>query len=198
MIGILAYGSLIDDPGGELAAITAGRTNNVITPFSVEYARSSKGRAGAPTIVPVERAGSQVRAVIFSVATSIEEAANVLYRREINQVGSGKVYRVPPPHQTDAVRIDHFEGLAGYDLVLSARLSQTIDPVTADALADLAIASARALSDGRDGISYLAAAQANGIVTPLTPAYEAAVLAKTGTTDLATALAAVRAATSLG
>ena len=195
MLGILAYGSLITDPGAELLAVTVGRTDNVPTPFPVEFARSSDGREGAPTLVPFA-GGSPVNAVIFTVDTTPEEAANILYRREINQVGSDKVYREPAPDRTRAVRIDRFGDIAGYDLVLSTRLAATIDPLTAEGLADLAIESARQLDDGRDGISYLAAAQASGIVTPLTEAYQAAILAKTDTADLAAALAAIRGTTA--
>ena len=195
MLGILAYGSLITDPGAELLAVTVGRTDNVPTPFPVEFARSSDGREGAPTLVPFA-GGSPVNAVIFTVDTTPEEAANILYRREINQVGSDKVYREPAPDRTRAVRIDRFGDIVGYDLVLSTRLAATIDPLTAEGLADLAIESARQLDDGRDGISYLAAAQASGIVTPLTEAYQAAILAKTDTADLAAALAAIRGTTA--
>lgn len=191
MLGILAYGSLISDPGTELLAVTVGRTENVPTPFPVEFARSSDGRGGAPTLVPFA-GGSQVNAVIFTVDATPEEATNILYRREINQVGSGKVFREPAPDNLKGVRIERFEHIDGYDLVLSTRLAATIDPLSADTLAHLAIESARKLGNGRDGISYLIAAQASGISTPLTSAYKAAILAKTSTDDLPTALASIR------
>ena len=45
MIGVLAYGSLITDPGPELAAITLGVTKDVLTPFPVEFARKSRKRS---------------------------------------------------------------------------------------------------------------------------------------------------------
>jgi hypothetical protein len=191
MLGILAYGSLITDPGAELLAVTVGRTEKVLTPFPVEYARSSDGRGGAPTLVPFA-GGSQVEAVIFTLDATPDEAASILYRREINQVGSGKAYREPAADSLNAVRVERFEHIEGYDLVLSTRLAPTIDPLTPDALADLAIESARKLGDGRDGIGYLIAAQASGISTPLTPAYKAAILAKTSTSDLESALASIR------
>ena len=44
----------------------------------------------------------------------------------------------------------------------------------------------------KDGITYLINAMRSGIVTPLTSAYEAAILAETGARNLAAALAAVR------
>jgi hypothetical protein len=52
-IGVFAYGSLIGDPGSELEAATIERIENVFTPFGVEFARSSNGHGGAPTLVPV-------------------------------------------------------------------------------------------------------------------------------------------------
>ena len=57
MIGVLAYGSLITDPGSELVAITLAVTKDVLTPFSVEFARKSRKRCGAPTLVPVDHGG---------------------------------------------------------------------------------------------------------------------------------------------
>lgn len=192
MIGVLAYGSLITDPGPELDAITVGITTDVLTPFSVEFARSSRKRGGAPTLVPVDAGGCPVRAVIFQVVGTVSEAVDIVYRREIHAVGSGKIYVEPAPDRTDAVRIARFEGLAGFDLVLSTQLAANINPLSADILADLAIASAHALHDGRDGISYLIAARASGIETPLSPHYTARILARTATADLAAALHAIR------
>lgn len=43
-VGILAFGSLIDDPGKEIEAALVGRKANVVTPFNVEFARTSKKR----------------------------------------------------------------------------------------------------------------------------------------------------------
>jgi hypothetical protein len=168
-----------------------GRTEGVLTPFSVEFARTSNGRCGAPTLVPVETGGCPVRAVIFEVSVSQDEAASIVYRREIDAVGSGKLYREPAPDRKNAVRIDHIAGLAGFDLVLSTRIASNIFPLSPDMLADLAINSARKLSDGRDGITYLIDALQCGIVTPLSRAYEASILEKTGTPDLASALSAI-------
>ena len=56
-IGILAFGSLINSPGAEIEAALIGRKLNVCTPFGVEFARSSIGRGGAPTLVPVQQGG---------------------------------------------------------------------------------------------------------------------------------------------
>src|ERR1017187_35095 len=50
-IGILAYGSLMSDPGPELLRVLTKRIATT-TPFPVEYARLSRTRGGAPTVVP--------------------------------------------------------------------------------------------------------------------------------------------------
>ena len=63
-VGILAYGSLISDPGAEISSVTARRIRNVRTPFRVEYARKSRKRDYPPTVVPVAEGGAQVRAEI--------------------------------------------------------------------------------------------------------------------------------------
>ncbi len=52
-VGLLAYGSLQSDPGPELSPLIERRITDVLTPFAVEFARSSRTRAGAPTLVPV-------------------------------------------------------------------------------------------------------------------------------------------------
>ena len=56
MIGILAYGSLIDDPGDEIKPLVKQKIEGVETPFAIEFARSSKSRNGAPTLIPVSQA----------------------------------------------------------------------------------------------------------------------------------------------
>jgi hypothetical protein len=192
MIGVLAYGSLIADPGSELEAVIRSRKDRVLTPFAVEYARSSRGRKGAPTLVPVKQGGASVLATIFEVSVSAEEAADIVYRREINRIGTGRRYVEPGEPTSDSVIIDRFADLAGFELVLCTRIGANISPLTGEILAKLAIQSAREAPPGKDGISYLINAMRAGILTPLTAAYEAAVLAETGASDLDAALAAAR------
>jgi hypothetical protein len=189
MIGILAYGSLITDPGAELKAVTLSRKDGVSTPFKVEYARSSSGRKGAPTLVPVVQGGASVFATIFEVAVSADEGADIVYRREI---GTARKYMEPADFTPNKVSIDRILDFEGFDVVLFTRIGANIEPLTGDTLAKLAIKSARDAAPGKDGISYLMNAKLSGIVTPLTSAYEAAVLAQTGAKDLAKALATVR------
>ena len=89
--GIFGFGSLISDPGEELTKAT-GRRQDLETPFAVEYGRSSNTRGGAPTLVPVKTGGAKVKATVFVLKDSIseQEAENILYRRELHKVGSGR------------------------------------------------------------------------------------------------------------
>ena len=87
---------------------------------------------------------------------------------------------------------------AGVALVLYARFGQTLSEPSPDDLAALAIKSAigEAGTRGLDGISYLISLKRQGIVTPLMPAYEAALLKLTGAARLEDALAGIRLKTS--
>jgi len=62
--GIFAFGSLITDPEPELQPNIALRIK-VKTPFPVEYARISRTRGGAPTLVPHE-CGAPVLAEVLA------------------------------------------------------------------------------------------------------------------------------------
>ena len=195
-IGILAYGSLIPNPGAEIGAVTAGRVTGVETPFRIEFSRSSRVRDGAPTLVPVDKGGGKVTGVVIVLSDSVTKTAaqDMLYRRERNRVGSGDIYASVDPNDLDSAflgRLDHFAGL---DVVFHAALRTNIDEPTPEMLARLAIASAAAPSGAvaRDGISYLKAARNSGIVTPLTADYEREILRQTGARNLAEALAIVR------
>jgi hypothetical protein len=74
-VGILAYGSLIDNPGREIEAALVGRKPNVRTPFGVEFGRSSIKRGGAP--------GDANSSVLGETAVSL---MNVLIQRHICRV----------------------------------------------------------------------------------------------------------------
>jgi copper homeostasis protein CutC len=76
--------------------------------------------------------------------------------------------------------------------VLYTNIGANIDDLTAQTLAMLAIASAKALDDGRDGITYLRRAIEAGIETPLTSSYKTNILRMTEGRDLADALAIAR------
>lgn len=191
-IGVLAFGSLIVDPGRELEAATSHRVYDVTTPFRIEYARDSLVRGGAPTLVPVERGGSSVNGVILVIkhGVSLSEARDWTYRRERNEVGSGLRYRHVYDPDPNAVHLPVFGPLADVETVFHVRLGDTIPEQdrTPTTLARKAIASVGRTEVGRDGISYLRDNIASGIETPLTEPYRHAVLAATGTQTLDDAL----------
>jgi hypothetical protein len=202
--GILAYGSLLVDPGEEIAEVAVRRIPTR-TPFPVEYARSSKARAGAPTLVPVKAGiGAPVQAQILVIGTDLsdQEVQNRLYRRE---VGPGAerdaIYDdMAQRRKRNAVLIEVLHDVAGIPTVFYTSLKVNIPEVVradvsaeckANLLAGRAIASvtAETYSRNRDGIRYLADALDHGVRTPLTEAYRVAVLRRTGDApDLETAL----------
>ena len=190
-IGILAYGSLIDDPGEELGPyILPKRIEGVETPFSVEFARSSSSRSGAPTLVPVnDGEGAQVKGTILVLEpdVDIQKAKDLLWRRETRNESTNKHYRHCENPGPDKVVIKERNNLRGVETVLFTKIGANIKDPTPENLADLAICSARrecivqrkAGENRKDGINYLISVKKQGIQTPLMPEYEEAILKKT-------------------
>ncbi len=180
-IGILAYGSLINDPSSEIEMATVTRIENVLTPFHVEFARSSKSRNNAPTLVPVDSGGNHVSAIVFVLGEniSIVEASDILWRREKHEKDKTKCY-FPDETKKDQVWIKRLDRYLDLDVVLYTWIRANIGPLTPKILAKLAIDSAKADAGSRheDGISYLIAAKKAGIVTPLMHDYEEEILAE--------------------
>jgi hypothetical protein len=195
-IGILAYGSLIEDPGKEIEPLVRERRERIETPFSIEFARSSSTRDGAPTVVPVESGGSRVNATILvlEAGVSLEKAEDLLWRRETRNEHSDRHYRAPSEPSPDKMVVARLENVAGIEVVLYTKLGANITDPSAAKLADLAIKSAKAKAGktGKDGISYLMSVKRQGISTPLMPGYEAEVLRKTGASSLEGALSRCR------
>jgi cation transport regulator ChaC len=187
-VGILAYGSLIDDPEEEIGRAIIAVRGPVLTPFTVEFARKSSTRKGAPTLVPVERGGAQVQARILVLDVPEEEAANRLYRREIRKVGSGRIYKASKTDEPNKVTIKRLENFQGVDAVFYTSIGANIEPLTATELARLAIVSVREAEPGMDGISYLIRAKQNGIRTALSEQYEQEILRLVEAPDLEEAL----------
>ncbi len=192
-VGIFAYGSVISDPGSEIAAVRVDSIS-ADTPFKIEFGRSSGMRDGAPTLVPVQEGGAKVKAVVIVLAPSVSEreAADLLWRRETRKVGSGRRYNPPAHPRANNVLVKKLTGFAGLDVVLYTDCppSGKLKNPTPQQLAELAIASAKAPAGakGMDGISYLIAVKESNILTPLMPEYEKEILARTATTDLKQAL----------
>lgn len=192
-VGILAFGSIVKEPGAELKAVITRRVE-VETPFAVEFARSSRSRDGAPTLVPVSQGGARVPAALLVLDDSVTVAAAraMLYRREtgrLNYMSGG----------SRAAWIAELPGFAGLDTCLYTAFEANIRPLTAQKLAELAVRSAAAAAgaERRDGISYLRQQKHRGLVTPLMRPYEEAVLRRTGARDLADAWERVRSGAAL-
>ena len=184
-IGILAYGSLIHEPGCEIAPAIVRRIC-CRTPFKVEYARKSNRRNGAPTLVPYDR-GAHVAAQILVVDLPLCEAKHCLYRRETRKKD---VTYTPPKNITpNSVVIKTLRKFEKIDKVIYTCIGANIKELTAEKLASLAICSARKRTDRRDGISYLIKAKkAVPVWTPLSDAYEAEIKRMTGAASLEEAL----------
>src|SRR5262245_2027731 len=99
-LGILAYGSLLSEPGAEIEAATLEILSaGIVTPFDVEFARRSRTRNGAPTLVPMTAGGAPVSAQIFVLRSGISEteAQDRLWRRETRRRGRYRASANPGP-----------------------------------------------------------------------------------------------------
>jgi hypothetical protein len=160
-LAILAYGSLLHSPGALGPLITG--VVPCRTPFPVEYGRASQRWNGGPVLVP-HPDGAPVDGGLLLLAEHLElgEAADLLAERE-GLLGSRGILQVEVPGQER--------------LVLTCSLPRNLPApdMTPRALARRAVASVHA--DGRrNGVRYLAAALAAGVVTPRSAAYRDAVL----------------------
>lgn len=195
-IGILAYGSLIEDPGIEISPLIAERQTGVETPFRIEFARSSSSRSNAPTVIPVENGGSYVKATIFVLEASVtlQHAEDLLWRRETRNERSEKHYARPSKPNPNRVIVESLWNFNGIDIVLYTSLSSNITDLSPTKLAELAVESARADAgkDGKDGISYLISLKRQGISTPLMSAYESGILRLLNAKSLEAALGKCR------
>jgi hypothetical protein len=189
-VGILAYGSLVDNPGAEIEPAIVQRID-CRTPFKVEFARTSDSRKGAPTLVPYEN-GAEVTAQVLVVDLPVSEAIHRLYRRELHKVGQSLLYDASKKMTPNRVVIHTLRNFVTVDTVLYTSIGANIDDLSATKLATLAIDSARALNDGRDGINYLINVKRAGVTTPLSKKYEAEIIRMTGATCVEDALARLR------
>ena len=191
-LGILAYGSLIDDPGYEIFEVIKSRIE-CETPFNVEFARKSKTRSDAPTLIPVDNGGSKVNAVILVLKDEIdiENATTILWRRECHKVGSKEVYVPKNKPNENQIDIKIWLNHMNVEKVLYTSIGCNIDqPITGEILADLAIQSilSEAGRDELDGLRYLLATKRNKITTVLSEEYENQILSKTETKSLEEAI----------
>jgi hypothetical protein len=185
-LGILAFGSLIEDPGPEIQEKTENTITGVLTPFKVEFARASNTRGGAPTLVPVTDGGAQVAAVVFVLSSTVDDqqAMDMVWRRETRTEDPSQRYVPAAQPGKNTVVVDVLSNFAGLDRVYFTRIEPTCLSDSPEQLARRAIESVLAERSAEDGISYLMAARASGIVTPKMEGYEQAVLRETQASNL--------------
>ncbi|HXR75384.1 MAG TPA: N-6 DNA methylase [Bryobacteraceae bacterium] len=188
-VGVLAYGSLIHDPGSELESKIEMRIKTA-TPFPVEYGRlSGKTRGGAPTLVP-HPSGGPVSAEVFILADCVtpEEAADMVWRRETRKVGMSEKYA--EGNGADSVLVRRTDASPWVETLLYTDFHPAgkIAEPDAEDLATRAIASVSSAKKDMDGISYLMNAIESGIETKITAKYLDAILKRTASSSLREAL----------
>jgi cation transport regulator ChaC len=192
IIGILAFGSLIDNPGQEISEI---ETERIVceTPFNVEFARTSSTRGNAPTLIPVEIGGQKVKAVIIVLnpETNIDTAKSILWRRELHKANRTENYIHSDNPSPNKVVVKTWTDFMNVQTVLYTSIGCNISqPLTSELLADFSINSmlTQAGQEEKDGLRYLLSAKRNGIVTTLSEDYENQILIKTETKSLEQAI----------
>jgi len=192
-IGILAFGSLINDPGPELEPKIKMRITTT-TPFPVEYARiSGETRGGAPTLVPHENCSPvSAQILVLDEAIPVDEATNMLWRRETGKIGTGEKYsggRFPNSVLVQPItESPYVETLLYTDFHDEGKIANP----NPQELAKRAIDSVKKAKDGMDGITYLINVIASGVKTQLTENYKAEILKQTNTQSLEDALIVAR------
>jgi hypothetical protein len=187
-VGILAYGSLIKNPGREIEPMIKERISTQ-TPFPVEYGRLSTSRGGGPTVVP-HPVGQPVKAqvLVLKECVSLLEAKDLLWRRETRQECSGKQYRPGTSPNSVLVRVwPRFEGVE-HVLYTDFPDAGKIPAPDAILLARAAIKSISRVAAGKDGISYLIQVSESDVVTPLTARYQEEILRLTSANSLQEAI----------
>lgn len=192
-MGILAYGSLITDPGDEISPKIMMRIQTQ-TPFPVEYGRFSQTRGGAPTLVPHPN-GAPVCGEIFILDESVSSdyARDMLWRRERQKAGSGEQYAEGTSSHSVLVRTITAHPCVATVHYTDFRSEGKLTQPSALDLAQQAIQSVKKADSGKDGITYLINAMSAGIITPLTESYIAEILRLTNTASLSEALKAAQA-----
>jgi hypothetical protein len=172
--GILAYGSLITEPGLEIERLVISKVK-ALTPFKVEFKRSSSSRGGAPTLIPVSAGGSSVFGEVFILKENNPAIIkSILWRRELHSTDSKREYREisnPTINTVQILSLDNFQNL---EKVFYTSINQNIDePVTGKILKELAINSILSNAGERflDGVRYLRDMIKMGVKTPLIEEY---------------------------
>lgn len=190
-LGILAYGSLINEPGDEISELEIDRID-CKTPFCVEFARISRTRSEAPTLIPYNQ-GKEVNAkiIILNPTTGLNKAKDILWRRETGRKDRTGNYQHSDNPGKDKMVIKSIDSFMGVETILYTSFQRNIDEeLTAELLSEYAIKSilTDAGKNEKDGIRYLLNAKKSGINTELTDQYESEILRQSGTNTLEEAI----------
>ena len=169
-LAIFAYGSLLSDPGEQIAPHIIARITQP-SPWPIEYARRAKLRGNGPTLV-IHRLGGIVQGQLLVLDVSLDR---------INEVEEWLWTREGKPPRDGIRRMEWY----GYGRVLYCDLESTLGEadLTPQSLARFAIESVRQQPE-RNALKYLANNIEQGVITPLTLAYRDAVLSITGAVNL--------------
>lgn len=198
MIGILAYGSLISEPGPEIRSVLDHVIPEVQTLFPIEYARRSQSRAGAPTLVRVDFGNPVIgKILVLKDLVTSQYAKDMLYRREMHResimsiIYDDEKQRNKHSKKLSPVLIECHKEFHGISEVYYTQIESNFPEILskeiskdekADFLADAAIKSINldTYGQGLDGIQYLADNIDAGVITSLTEVYQKAILQKAG------------------
>lgn len=176
-IAILAYGSLIWNPGDEIKQHTIS-VLDVICPFKIEYARKSSTREDAPVLVKLSDEPGKTNAKLFvtDLHTSDENKAFVKEMiRQREDCGEKYVKVLEKP-------------LKKFSVIFYADLPKNMDKVNINELADLAIKSVEKCKKKgkpeKNGIRYLLNNIKSGVITELTDSYANKIMEITKTDSL--------------
>ena len=177
-VAIYGYGSLVIDAGPDLQPLICERIP-FPSPRPVEYARLSRSRGNAPAVAFFDGGGTVTGQILVLDLPDTEETrdkvSHSLWLRE------GR----PPKASIRSM------SAAGIDAVFYCDLEPNIPNVNPRLLADFAITSVAKCAEAgyveRNGIRYLRQNLEAEIVTPLSRAYEEALLAKLRAKDLSEA-----------
>jgi hypothetical protein len=194
-IGILAFGSLIDNPGEEIKELETERIN-CTTPFKIEFARISSSRDKAPTLVPVKEnsKGKKTNATIIIIDENIklDNAKSILWRRECHKNNRNEKFVERKNPTSKNVLVLELENFCNVEKVIyTSFLPQNeYQNLTPEKLADFAIESILSKSgvEKKDGIRYLQSTKRYGIITENSQEYEKQILLKTNTESLEEAI----------
>src|SRR5690606_16917166 len=109
------------------------------TPFNVEFARISRSRDNAPTLIPVDRGGRRVAAQILMLSdeVNVDQARSILWRREIHTNDSSRNYIRPQTPNENSVLVEELINFRGVGIVLYTKISSNLfQPITPELLAD--------------------------------------------------------------